>query len=68
MKNNPSFDQIKYQNAYNKENYDRVFISLPKGMKSRIKKVASTKGKSLNAYIKELIEYDLTGRGDNAEN
>lgn len=50
MKNNSTFDQIKYQNEYNKENYDRVFINLPKGMKNKVKTKAAIKGKSLSAY------------------
>ena len=45
------FDQIKYQNQYIKENYDRIGITLPKGQKAIIKEKAIAAGESTNEYI-----------------
>lgn len=45
------FDQFKYQNAYNKEKYDRVTAFVPKGVRSKMKQRASDLGMSLNQYI-----------------
>ena len=38
------FDQIKYQNEYNKQNYDRVTFMIPKGKKDLIKESAKANG------------------------
>lgn len=50
------FNQIKYQNDYIAENYDRVNLTLPKGEKERIKELAKEKGLSLNEYIRSAVE------------
>ena len=39
--------RYKYQNEWNKQNYDRVSLSLPKGTKDRIKATGNT----LNGFI-----------------
>lgn len=38
------FNQIKYQNEFNKANYDRVEVNMPKGKKAVIKGVAKAAG------------------------
>ena len=53
------FNQIKYQNEYNKEKYDRIQLSIPKGSKERIKKRAAALGMSTNGYITDIIKKDL---------
>ncbi len=53
------FDQIAYQNEYNKENYDRVTVMLPKGRKEQLREHAKEKGLSLNALISELIKKEM---------
>lgn len=57
------FNQIKYQNEYNRKNLDRITVTVKKGEKEKIRKRAEEKGFSLNAYIKSLIDKDLTGGG-----
>ena len=42
-----------------KENRDRLELLLPKGKKEEYRTFAATKGKSLNAYIIDLIEKDM---------
>lgn len=49
------FDQIKYQNEYNKANYDQVLINIPKGEKARWKEMAKAEGLSLSAWILKQI-------------
>ncbi len=54
------FDQNKYINDFAKEKYDRIPLQVPKGQKDIILDYAKSKGfKSINAYIKSLIEEDM---------
>lgn len=50
------FNQISYQNSYNKEKYDRISLMLPKGDKDRIKMAAAAAGESVNEYINKAIK------------
>ncbi len=54
------FDAIKYQNDFNKRNYDRIAIMVPKGKKEEIKALCKEMGCSMNEFIisaiKEKIE------------
>lgn len=50
------FNQIAYQNQYIAENYDRINMTMPKGIKAAIKEAAQAAGKSVNAYILEAVE------------
>lgn len=43
------------------EKQDNITIRVPKGEKAKIKRWAETKGKSLNKYIVDLINGDMTG-------
>jgi hypothetical protein len=49
-----------YKNAYQKENYDRIGVLLPKGEKDRLKERLGTK--SINSYVLELIQKDIEGK------
>lgn len=49
---------------YEKENYDKVLLRLPKGNREKIKAHAKQKGMSLNAYIVDLIEKDMRTEED----
>jgi len=50
------FDQAKYIQQYQRDNYDRVNIQVPKGIREEWKKIASSQGKSLNAFIVDAVE------------
>ena len=50
------FNQIKYQHEYNKKNYDRIEISVPKGKKAVIKEAAKAGGQSVNEFISQAID------------
>ena len=47
------FNQIAYQNEYNKMNYDRIEIKVPKGKKAVIKEAAKAAGQSVNEFINQ---------------
>lgn len=51
--------QIKRQNEFIAEKYDRFTLTFPKGMKEKYKEYAENKGISLNSYINELIRKDM---------
>lgn len=46
-------------NRYIGKAYDRINLTVPKGDKDIIKARADSLGKSVNAYIHDLIENDL---------
>lgn len=50
---------IIYKNDFNRNNYDRVGLMLPKGQKDKIKAYAESKGMSMNEYIRQLIVKDM---------
>lgn len=50
------FDQVVYQNQYNKEKYDRFSLILPKGKKDELKTIAKERGMSLNEFINMAID------------
>lgn len=50
---------IQYNNAYNKENYDRISFLIPKGGRDYLKDVAASEGIKVNALIKRAIEREL---------
>lgn len=49
----------KYKNDFINKAYDRVNLTLPKGMKDKVRKFAEAQGLSLNGYINKLIEQDM---------
>lgn len=51
-----TFNQIEYQNQYNKEKYDRITIMVPKGNKDVLQAYARKLNISLNAFMNQLIE------------
>ena len=56
-----TLNAIKYRNTYNKENYDRMTVIMPKGRKDKIQDRAFELNKSVSAYINFLVEADLDG-------
>lgn len=51
-----AFDQIKYIQDFNKENYDRVEFNVPKGRKAELKRFAKNKGRSMTELVIEALE------------
>lgn len=58
---------MKYSNAqkeatarYNKKTYDRIELVVKKGERQLIKDFAASRGKSLNRFICDLIEAEMS--------
>lgn len=47
------------KNKYNLKAYDRINLTMQKGLKEKVKKYAEAKNMSLNGYINKLITDDL---------
>lgn len=58
------FNQIAYQNEFNKRNYDRIEIKVPKGRKAVIKAAATAEGQSVNEFIAKAIDERMERDGD----
>lgn len=58
------FNQIAYQNEFNKRNYDRIEIKVPKGRKAVIKAAATEAGQSVNEFIAKAIDERMERDGD----
>lgn len=50
------FNQAAYTADYNKKNYDRVELKLPRGMKTKWQEEAKAEGLSLTEYIMQRVE------------
>ncbi len=57
-------EQIKYQNKYIAEKYDRFTMTFPAGKKEVYRAYAESKGYSLNGYINHLIQQDMQQQQD----
>ena len=55
-----AFDQIAYNDEYNRQNYDRIVLRIPKGKKAVLQAYAEKNGISVNALIAQAIE-EYTG-------
>ena len=53
---------IQYNNAYNKDNYDRITVLVRKGRKEEIKACADANGESVNAFINRAIDLLMAER------
>lgn len=54
--------QIKRQNTYIAEKYDRFTMTFPRGKKEEYRQHAAASGQSLNSLIAELLENDIKQR------
>ena len=60
MKYQKYYDSQKEATArYNKKEYDRIDVIVPKGKRQVIKDFAASQGKSLNRFICDAIEYQM---------
>lgn len=58
------FNQAKYIQEFQKENYDRCIFNVKKGFRQEIIKHYEKAGyKSMNQYINALIYQDMNGGG-----
>ena len=47
---------IKYNNDYNRQNYERISVLVKSGDREQIRAAADAQGESLNAYINKAIQ------------
>ncbi len=52
-----------YKANYNKLQYDRISVYIPKGMKEELKTVTDSKGLSVNALINKLLQEYMEKNG-----
>lgn len=60
-------DTIKYNNEFNKQAYDRINLTVPKGEKADIQAHAKQQGESVNGFILRAIHETMdreNRRGD----
>lgn len=57
------FDKKAYDMQYQKDNYKAIKLAASKEQAAKLEEVAKTIGKTKSAYIKDLIDDDLTKRG-----
>ena len=50
---------VAYNNRFNKEAYDRINLTVPKGQKELIQEAAKVTGESVNGLINRLIGCEL---------
>ena len=61
MKHEKYYDSQKEATArYNKKAYDRINIIVKKGQRQIIKDFAASQGKSLNRFVCDLIEAEMS--------
>lgn len=53
------YDKIKYNNAFNKEKYDRISLMVKSGKKAVIKSKAEELGMKTNEFINKAIDLVL---------
>ena len=53
-------DAVAYNNRFNKEAYDRINLTVPKGQKDVIQAAAKSCGESVNWFINRLIADELS--------
>lgn len=54
---------IKYNNQYNKDNYDRISLMLPKGSKKILSELTKKRGEKMNTLIRRAIDRELARLG-----
>ena len=53
-------NKIKYNARYKKENYQQINLSVPKGVREKIKAAAESDGKTMTAYILAAVEKEIS--------
>ncbi len=64
-KEDSTFNASAYRNAFIKENYDRINLTLPARTKEQLKEIAAKHGTSVNPYIIAAINAKLEADGEN---
>ena len=51
--------KTEYKNTWQRENVDRVNLTMPKGRKDIIKAHAEAQGESVNGFINRAIDHEM---------
>lgn len=51
--------KTEYKNQWQKDNVDRVNLTMPKGKKDKVKQHAEQNGESLNGFINRAIDEQI---------
>lgn len=63
-----TFNKTAYKNKFISENYDRVNLTVPKGMKEKITEHAKNHSESVNGFINRAIQETMERDGNGGEN
>lgn len=53
-------NKLRYNAKYKKENYQQINLSVPKGVREKIKAAAESDGKTMTAYILAAVEKEIS--------
>ena len=59
--------QNRASQKYQKNNYERIALSLPKGNKEKMKAAADAAGESLTEYIRKAVQMRMQSEADAKE-
>lgn len=59
MEKQEKFNPTKYKNSFQKENYDKIGLLVPKGERAKLRAYAEARGQSLNSFILESIKKNM---------
>lgn len=54
-----TFDKVKYDDDFRRQNYDRFLVTVRKGDKAKLQSLASKNGMPLNRFIVETLSEAL---------
>lgn len=60
-------NKTAYKNQFNANNYERIYLSVPKGTKHMIKKLAADNNMSVNKYFLMLLQKEQTALFDSIQ-
>lgn len=58
-KNKGEFDQQKYKNQFNRENYDQISFRAEKGFREKVKTLADAKKMSIPKLFSFLVDQEM---------
>ena len=63
-----TYTSNEVKDRWNREHYDRVAITVPKGAREEIQAAAKARGQSVSAYIRSLIIRDNAEKPETTRN
>lgn len=63
-----TYTSCEVKDRWNREHYDRVAITVPKGARDEVQAAAAAHGQSVSAYIRSLIIRDNAEKPETTRN